>query len=337
MVIKTISNWEKKRRNSRHLSISEWDGAPTEEVSSPAHHHHGHDDDPQAVIQTVDGSSRSDTSLFDKVTSFLNGGGEPSVVPEMNLGSIQQAIEQQRKEKDKTTAVTTSANNIDDYERKSSTSLDSTSAQVRAHKLKSGGAGHTGDQQTTSSTATSSNEKSAAISKLIQNHRLQPKSSGSNSNNSGGVQWEDTQSQSDTVAPSSSASHTSYSTSSTGTNIWTKLLGGQNGGGTNSMMQQWDAKNKNVFDDEDNHVFDYEGPPSCSEAWSLWVRALWYETKHFCYTIYKNPHILFISLATFGILVGVGMAAVNGEYSAYVKKEQMNADFIVSIFRYIQN
>ena len=100
----------------------------------------------------------------------------------------------------------------------------------------------------------------------------------------------------------------------------------------------WDGLNKggkDVFDnaDEEDDEFDYldEGSvPSCSKTWKLWGMAFWYETRHFIKTIIVHPHILAISLATFGVLCGVGLMAVSGQKGEYVKKNQMNADFIVS-------
>mmetsp|Transcript_1825 Transcript_1825/g.4566 ORF Transcript_1825/g.4566 Transcript_1825/m.4566 type:complete len:1245 (+) Transcript_1825:180-3914(+) len=131
-----------------------------------------------------------------------------------------------------------------------------------------------------------------------------------------------------TVAPSSSASRTSYS-SSAGTNIWNKLLTNAEG--------VWDGLDgKDVFNDDDSFlsIDDPLDVPSCTETSSRAMRRImlgwWYETRHFFKTVWNNPLITLISLAAFGILCGVGMSALNSERDAYIKKQQGMVTFIAS-------
>ncbi|KAL9184127.1 hypothetical protein ACHAXT_002213 [Thalassiosira profunda] len=130
-----------------------------------------------------------------------------------------------------------------------------------------------------------------------------------------------------TVAPSSSASRTSYS-SSAGTNIWSKLLGGSHAEG---LWDGLDGK-KDAFDD-DSLLGDEDpaAPPSCLTAARRGARrrglGAWYEVRHWAKTIGDHPHIALVSLATVGILIGVGLAAINAEAEAYERKQKMNVEF----------
>lgn len=137
-----------------------------------------------------------------------------------------------------------------------------------------------------------------------------------------------------TVGTESSASRTSYS-SSAGTNIWTKLLGGQNG--------LWDGLDgKDVYDDgfdddDDASMMGMEGPymekgaKYCRDNLRICGLAWWYETRHFLKTIWKHPHILVTSLVAFGVVCGVGMVAITSEKNAYIQKQMSTAEFIVSV------
>ena len=133
-----------------------------------------------------------------------------------------------------------------------------------------------------------------------------------------------------TVAPSSSASRTSYS-SSAGTNIWSKLLGGSHAEG---LWDGLDGK-KDAFDD-DSLLGDEDPavPPTCLKAARRGARrrglGAWYEVRHWAKTIWDHPHIALVSLATVGILIGVGLAAINAEAEAYERKQKMNVEFQVS-------
>lgn len=137
-----------------------------------------------------------------------------------------------------------------------------------------------------------------------------------------------------TVGTESSASRTSYS-SSAGTNIWTKLLGGQNG--------LWDGLDgKDVYDDgfdddDDDSMLGMEGAymekgaKYCRDNLRMCGLAWWYETRHFLKTIWKHPHILVASLVAFGVVCGVGMVAITSEKNAYTQKQMSTAEFIVSV------
>ena len=105
-----------------------------------------------------------------------------------------------------------------------------------------------------------------------------------------------------TVAPSSSASRTSYS-SSQGTNIWTKLNNGL-----------WDGLNAKTLEDEDGFDggdMEESNDMSCGKSAYRCGMAWWYESKHFFKTVVQHPHIAVISLLVFGVLCGVGMVAIN--------------------------
>mmetsp|Transcript_3823 Transcript_3823/g.8537 ORF Transcript_3823/g.8537 Transcript_3823/m.8537 type:complete len:1220 (+) Transcript_3823:92-3751(+) len=137
------------------------------------------------------------------------------------------------------------------------------------------------------------------------------------------------------MTSSSSASQKSSSYSSTaGTNIWTKLLAGGGKAGDDDGL--WDSLNgKDIFEDEEDDDSDGEGgggiKDTARRGRSTMERcrlAWWYETKHFVATVWKHPHIWIISLATFGILCGTMIAAVNGEKNTHVQKQKMTAEFI---------
>lgn len=136
-----------------------------------------------------------------------------------------------------------------------------------------------------------------------------------------------------TVA-SSSASKTSYLSSASG-NIWSKML---------SREELWDGLgDKDVYDDDDFDddvsLMGVEGGDvvrecsanarrimkTCGLAWC-------YEARHFALTIWNHPYIMLISLAAFGILCGVGIAAVNSERDTYIQKQKGTAEFVVSYF-----
>jgi len=132
-----------------------------------------------------------------------------------------------------------------------------------------------------------------------------------------------------TVAPSSSASRTSYS-SSAGTNIWTKLMGRS---GTEGLWDGLNTKSGNAYEDRNNKFNDddedgEEERESCANSMQRWGLAWWYETRHFFKTVGKHPHISILSLLTFGILCTVGMVAINSERDAYIQKQKGTAEFV---------
>lgn len=129
-----------------------------------------------------------------------------------------------------------------------------------------------------------------------------------------------------TVAPSSSASHTSYS-SSAGTNIWTKLMGGS--GTDNGLWDGLNSKKGDIFDETEEFEDEYMDQ-SCSKNMKRCGLAWWYETKHFMKTVWQHPHIWMLSLFTFGVLCAVGMVAINAEADSYAQKQKGTAEFVVS-------
>ena len=128
-----------------------------------------------------------------------------------------------------------------------------------------------------------------------------------------------------TVAPSSSASRTSYSSSGC-SNIWTKLMGG----GDNGL---WDGLNAKTLEEDDFDGGDMEDSNmSCGKSVYRCSMAWWYESKHFFKTVVQHPHIAVISLLVFGVLCGVGMVAINSQRDQYITKQKMTAEFVVSSF-----
>ena len=128
---------------------------------------------------------------------------------------------------------------------------------------------------------------------------------------------------------SCSGSHTSYS-SSAGTNIWTKLLGGNN-------EALWDGINgKDAFDDNDDKFMDntdqYYYDNSCSTSTKRCGLSWWYEVKHFTRTLKKYPYIWISSLLVFGMICGVGMVAINAKRDNYIEKQKDTAEFVVSLY-----
>ena len=128
--------------------------------------------------------------------------------------------------------------------------------------------------------------------------------------------------------------------SSTGTNIWTKLLGGSDA--------LWDTSGKDAYDDSDEYQDDDQSFSSqdlggnhrlktCRNSMRSIGLSLWYESRHFVKTAVHHPHILFLSLVAFGAICGVGMAAINAEKERYIQKQQGTAGFVVSPRVFLQH
>lgn len=275
--------------SNRRFSISEWNGAPLEQVTDEAYDAATIPSTTAAQHQLLANLSHDSTevSSFSADADVDAGNGIKS--PMMNMNSIYDAIENNK------------CNQQDD----GSQNNDDTRARVSSphHPIR----------------RQSSTGRHHIPSKILR----RPSVSNSTSM---------------TVAPSSSASRTSYS-SSAGTNIWTKLMGGSNqlwdglngkGGG-----DAYDDADDAFMDDDDDHLQDHdEGikgrAHSCTAAMKRCGLSWWYETRHFVATTLKHPHILLISIATFGILCGAGMAAINSEKNRYIAKQKVTATFVAS-------
>ncbi len=130
----------------------------------------------------------------------------------------------------------------------------------------------------------------------------------------------------------SSGANTGTSSYATSTNIWAKLLGGNE-----SVWDGLDGR-EDVYDDQDDPLLDdgtiksrYDDEGICGLG-PLKICALsaWYETRHFFRTLWKHPVIIVVSLAVFGLVCGLGMWAVQSEREAYVKDRMDTAKFVVS-------
>jgi len=129
-----------------------------------------------------------------------------------------------------------------------------------------------------------------------------------------------------TAASSSYPSLSSSSSSSSqggGGNVWTRLLGGRDANWDKLDGCGGDAWEDN---DQDHDDQDDRGGRGAARTFAL---TSWYEIRHFVVTVISNPVILLTSLATFVVLCGVGMAAINAESDAHVQKQKKTAEFVV--------
>lgn len=114
--------------------------------------------------------------------------------------------------------------------------------------------------------------------------------------------------------------------SSSGSNIWSKILG------QNESL--WDGANgKGAFEEEDDTDYGEDGNSNfdCRKSMKRCRLTWWWETQHFFSTMVKYPHILLLSLLTFGVLCGVGIAAITAEKENYIEKQKATAEFVVSM------
>jgi hypothetical protein len=137
------------------------------------------------------------------------------------------------------------------------------------------------------------------------------------------------------TGPSASSSSSSSSSSSTsgngsGGNVWNRVLSHRGGRGDIANGSYWDKLDgKDVWDD-DEYEFEDGGRRHNDGGGARAVLAVWYEMRHFAIALCENPTILLTSLATFGMLCGIGMALVIAERDAYAQKQRSVAEFVVS-------
>ena len=305
----------RNRRNpsiaERQFSVSEWNDAPIEQVTGSAHPPSPRGDGGVHIHSTDEVSQPSGVQHPPPLSSADNA--LPPATPEINLHSVYNAIQTNRESMANSNSPNTPLDESDYH----------SSAAAPSHQQR-----RQGGRRPSQSIWDNDNDPQAqqrksrrpSVTKLFNRK---------SSMDSEGI----------TVAPSSSASRTSYS-SSAGTNIWTKLLGG------NSNL--WDGiDGKDAFDDTDDYSDDgldnlshingmYYGSgkeehlKTCKTNMRRVGLSWWYEIRHFMMTVWNHPHIWMVSLLSFGILFGVGMFAINAERDRYVKKEMEVADFIVS-------
>ena len=264
----------------RRFSISEWAGAPIEQLSDSASDHN---------------SSTEDIST--------NPSDDAPSPPEMNLGSVYNVIQ---------TQTNREARNA---EGDCASDGDATASDTPVHPESLRAPHRSLVKWEDDGKSGNYSRRRSSAAKLFHRRGLDDDA---------------------TVEPSSSASRTSYS-SSAGTNIWTKLLGG------NDFL--WDGINgKDAFDESQDDEFEDNstnslgnGPDgfkddvkTCQTNMKRCSLSWWYEVKHWTKTIYNHPHIWMLSFAAFGVLCGVGMLAINSQRDNYIAKQKGTANFIVS-------
>lgn len=276
------------RRQSRRFTVSEWDGAPVEELTGDDHR--------------VDGEAPRRASTDTDSTSGTPPGGDDAspAPPQMDLGSIYDAV-RQRKDARHAAADRPDVGRGDENDSWAPSSSDGAHAEVSAP------AAQRPHQR--------SHRHHHAARRPSTARMLSFARSGSHAE----ARKDDL-----TVAPSSSASRTSFASSS-GSNIWTRLLGG---GDAEGLWDGLNSKGASPFADREPDEEDEEEYEGCGDALKRCGTAWWYEVRHFCEVFVGNPRIWIASLAAFGVLCGVGMAAVNGERDAYVQKQKMTAEFV---------
>ncbi|KAL7544496.1 hypothetical protein ACHAWF_007875, partial [Thalassiosira exigua] len=79
-------------------------------------------------------------------------------------------------------------------------------------------------------------------------------------------------------------------------------------------------------DDEEEDLAG--GGEACGTSARRCGLSWWYETRHFVRTAVGHPKIWIGSLLAFGVLLAVGMAAINAERDAYVAKQKGTAEFV---------
>lgn len=130
-----------------------------------------------------------------------------------------------------------------------------------------------------------------------------------------------------TAATSMGSDQYSEFSSSSGSNIWSKLM--------NQNESLWDnVDGSGAFDDDDESICDDDGKQiSCQKSLKRCGLTWWWETRHFFSTMFQHPHILLTSLLTFGILCGAGLAAITAERDNYIEKQKSTAEFVVSLLK----
>eukprot|EP00984_Skeletonema_dohrnii_P009306 scaffold3549_cov110-Skeletonema_dohrnii-CCMP3373.AAC.8 len=128
----------------------------------------------------------------------------------------------------------------------------------------------------------------------------------------------------ETADPQSGSESGTDFTSSTGSNIWSKLMSHNE-----SLWDGVDGKGAFDDDDDDESVFNDDGKNGdCRKSMKRCGLTWWWETQHFFSTMMRYPHILVISLVTFGVLCGVGIAAIIAEKENYIAKQKSTAQFV---------
>lgn len=103
-------------------------------------------------------------------------------------------------------------------------------------------------------------------------------------------------------------------------NIWHRLL---------RKDSLWDSLNVVPNDDEGvlpQEIF-YEKSRAPS-AVAVACRTAWYEVRHFFRTVCRHPHILLVSLAVAGLVLGAGLCAIEAERESYVRDKMATAEFV---------
>jgi hypothetical protein len=106
----------------------------------------------------------------------------------------------------------------------------------------------------------------------------------------------------------------------TSTNIWTRLLGGND--------ELWDKGDVYKEDDDDSEVSEVHDNCAPLKACS---RSSYLETRHFFTTMGRYPYIIAASFFVLVLVLVVGMAAIQSEKQRHIQQMKNTAEFVVSL------
>ena len=118
------------------------------------------------------------------------------------------------------------------------------------------------------------------------------------------------------TVPSSNSESFSAPTS----NIWTKLLGGND--------ELWDKGDVFADDDDNSECLEED---RC-EPFKACSRSCYLKTRHLFTTLAKYPYIAAVSFFVFLLCICSGFAAINSQKGKHIQEAQINAAFVVSMF-----
>ena len=136
-------------------------------------------------------------------------------------------------------------------------------------------------------------------------------------------------SQGTTVESSLNASETPSGTSLFGGNVWDRLL-------RPKKADLWEGYGKDAYADDGDSVIsllsDCEEEPNkqCLSLLQDCLNVTGHETRHFVLTAIKHPVVLLGALFVFGLVFGVGYAAIDSQRCASVSKSKHTATWIAT-------
>ena len=117
----------------------------------------------------------------------------------------------------------------------------------------------------------------------------------------------------------SSISNSNYAP--TTSNIWTRLLGGND--------ELWDRGD--VYDETDDDSDVLEQDTSTCDQIKACSRFGYLESRHFFTTLGRYPHIIIASFLVFVLVLSAGMGIIHSQKSKHIQEMKGTAEFIVSI------